>query len=55
VLLGTYHGLQIQDFVRAIVEDREPAVNGEEGRKAVELIMAIYQSGRTGQPVKLPL
>jgi UDP-N-acetyl-2-amino-2-deoxyglucuronate dehydrogenase len=52
---GLYHGLQIRDFVRAIREDREPAVTAEEGRKAVEIILAIYESGRTGQPVKLPL
>lgn len=52
---STYHALQIRDFVQAIVEDREPAVTAEEGRKAVETIMAIYESGRTGQPVKLPL
>ena len=51
----TYHGLQIRDFVQAILEDREPAVTAEEGRKAVEIITAIYQSGRTGQPVRLPL
>jgi len=51
----TYHGLQIQDFVRAVAEDRQPAVTAEEGRKAVEIIMAIYESGRTGQPVRLPL
>lgn len=51
----TCHALQIQDFAHAILEDREPAVNAVEGRKAVEIIMAIYQSGRTGQPVKLPL
>ena len=51
----TYHGLQIKDFVEAIIEDRDPAVTGVEGRKAVEIIMAIYESGRRGQPVKLPL
>jgi len=51
----SFHGLQIRDFVQAIVDDREPAVTAEEGRKAIEIIMAIYQSGRTGQPVRLPL
>ena len=51
----THHVLQIQDFLRAIVEDREPAVTGAEGRKAVEIILAIYQSARTGEPVRLPL
>jgi predicted dehydrogenase/imidazolonepropionase-like amidohydrolase len=48
-----YHLLQDQEFLRAVLEDREPAVNGEEGRKVVELISAIYQSGREGRSVLL--
>ncbi len=51
----TGHMLQIQDFVNAIIENREPLVNGEEGRKALEIIVAIYMSSRTGQPVKFPV
>jgi UDP-N-acetyl-2-amino-2-deoxyglucuronate dehydrogenase len=51
----SFHALQIQDFVHAIQEGREPAVTAEEGRKAVEIIQAIYQSNRTGKPVQLPL
>ncbi len=42
---------QIQDMVDAVREDREPLVSGEEGRKAVEIILAIYESARTGQEV----
>ena len=51
----SYHTIQIQDFLRAIIDRREPLVNGEEGRKSVELMLALYRSGRTGQPVRLPL
>jgi UDP-N-acetyl-2-amino-2-deoxyglucuronate dehydrogenase len=51
----THHVLQIKDFLQAIREGREPAVTGEEGRKAVEIILAIYRSARSGEPVKLPL
>lgn len=51
----TGHMLQIRDFVNAIIEDREPLVNGEEGRKALEIITAIYLSSRTGRPVKFPV
>jgi UDP-N-acetyl-2-amino-2-deoxyglucuronate dehydrogenase len=40
-----YHALQIQDFVQAILEDREPMVTGEAGRNAVALIEAIYARG----------
>jgi len=50
-----YHQLQWRDFLRAIVEDREPAVNGEEGRKTVELFTAIYRSQRDQRPVTFPL
>jgi predicted dehydrogenase len=49
-----FHALQIQDFLQAILEDREPAVTGEEGRKSLEIILAIYQASRTGLPVRLP-
>jgi len=50
-----FHRLQIQDFVRAVQEDREPAVTGAEARKALEIILAIYHSSRTGLPVRFPL
>ena len=46
-----YHKLQIQDFLQAILEDRRPLVDGVEGRKAVELIEAIYRSQRDHAPV----
>ena len=50
-----YHRLQDQDFLRAIVEDRDPMVTGVEGRKTVEIFTAIYRSQRDRQPVKFPL
>lgn len=50
-----YHRLQIGDFVGAVREGREPLVPGEEGRKTVELIEAIYRAGRTRSVVRLPL
>lgn len=49
------HMMLIQDLVEAINEDREPMIPGREARKAVELILAIYESELTGQPVDLPL
>lgn len=42
------HQRQFQDMIDAIREDREPAVNGEEGRRSLALIRAIYESSRTG-------
>jgi UDP-N-acetyl-2-amino-2-deoxyglucuronate dehydrogenase len=43
-LLGEAHKNQYVDFIQAIEGNREPAVNGEEGRKALELVSAIYRS-----------
>lgn len=50
-----YHRLQIEDFLTAILQDREPLVTGEEGRKAVELFEAIYRSQRDHAVVTFPL
>jgi len=49
-----YHALQIQDFLRAILDDRPPLVTGDDGRRVVALFHAIYQSDSTGRPIKLP-
>lgn len=49
----TWHRLQILDVVQSILEGREPLVSGHEGRKSVEIIRAIYESARTGAPVRL--
>jgi predicted dehydrogenase len=54
-IMTHYHKLQIRDFLRSILEDREPTVTGREGRKHVELFTAIYRSQRDGRPVKFPL
>ena len=43
------HRRQLADFVAAIREDRPPAVDGREGRKAVALICAAYESQQTGR------
>lgn len=50
-----YHFLQIQDFLQAIEENREPLVNGVEGRKSVELFTAIYRSQKQNAPIEFPL
>ncbi|HSD65410.1 MAG TPA: Gfo/Idh/MocA family oxidoreductase [Vicinamibacteria bacterium] len=50
-----YHRLQIQDFLRAVLEGREPLVSGVEGRKTVEIFTAIYRAQRDRRPVKFPL
>jgi len=52
---ATNHASLIKDFAQAILEDREPRVNGIEGRRSLELIRGIYESGRTQKPVEFPL
>ena len=48
------HRRQIQDFVRAIKEDRAPTLDGREGARSVALIEAIYKSARAnGKTVHL--
>jgi predicted dehydrogenase len=50
--INYYHALQIQDFLWAILDDRAPRVTGEDGRKVVALVQAIYQSNREGRPIR---
>ena len=47
------HTAQFQDFVKAIDAGTQPLIDGSEGRRSVELILAIYESAKTGQRVKL--
>ena len=47
-----YHMLQDHEFLRAVLDGRDPAVTGEEGRKVVAIIEAIYRSGSDGTPVR---
>jgi UDP-N-acetyl-2-amino-2-deoxyglucuronate dehydrogenase len=47
------HARQLSDFVRAIQTGRPPLVDGREGRRAVEVILAIYQSAASGRSVEL--
>jgi predicted dehydrogenase len=46
---------QVQDFARAIIDDREPAVTGWDGRQAVEMANAADLSAATGDSVRLPM
>ena len=51
--LVPYHTDQIQDFIEAIREGRDPSVTGKEARKSLAIVMAIYESSRTGQTIDL--
>jgi UDP-N-acetyl-2-amino-2-deoxyglucuronate dehydrogenase len=47
------HAAQIADLLAAIELGRPPAVTGADGRAALEIICAIYESARSGQPVRI--
>jgi predicted dehydrogenase len=47
------HRRQLQDVIDAIRTDRDPAVTGEEARKSLAIVRAIYESAETGREVTL--
>jgi len=47
--------MQHRDFLLAVAENREPLINGPEGRKTAEIFTAIYHSCKEKKPVKWPL
>ena len=49
---GEAHRLQLLDFADAVVEGRAPLVDGVSGRQSLELVLAIYESARTGDVVR---
>lgn len=52
---GYGHTPLYADMISAINQDRQPYVNAMEGKKALELVLAIYKSAAEGCSVKLPL
>ena len=52
---GYGHTPLYADMINAIQQDRQPYVNAMEGKKALELVLAIYKSAAEGCSVKLPL
>jgi len=54
-IYGNGHTPLYADMVEAIKNNREPYVPAEEGKSAMELVLAIYDSANTGNPVKFPL
>lgn len=44
---------QFEDFAEAIRDHREPLVSGEEGYRALEVVLGVYRSCRENSPVTL--
>ncbi len=50
--LGTeLHYQQVKDFTHAIIHSHKPQITAEDGRAALELVLAVYESAKTGKPV----
>lgn len=49
------HEGQVADVVTALNQGRRPAISGVDGRAAIELITAIYESGNEHRTIQLPL
>jgi predicted dehydrogenase len=47
------HAAQIADLLAAVDSGREPAVSGQSARETLEIVLAVYESSRTGRPVTL--
>lgn len=52
---GNGHTSMYADVIDAVNNDRAPYVDARAGRNALEMVLAIYKSQKTGQPVRLPL
>ena len=50
---SAYHRMQLADMIEAIEQDRDPAVTGEDGYRAVRLIETIYRSSKEGREIRL--
>lgn len=45
----------VEEFIQSILEDRTPAITGKDALRALEVVLAAYQSSATGEEVSLPL
>lgn len=52
---GNGHTSLYEDVIDSIVNHRKPYIDAEAGKNALEIVLAIYKSQSTGEPVGLPL
>ena len=52
---GNSRMLLLDDFARAVTAGQRPAITGEDGRAAIEIVLAAYQSADRGGTVTLPM
>jgi len=51
---GFGHSALYANYLEAVETGKEPLVTGEAGRKAIDIVLAIYKSMKDGKPVDLP-
>ena len=49
------HNRNIHDFLNAVVQGRDPLINGAEARKAIEFMVGCYRAAITHEPTVLPI
>lgn len=54
-IYGFGHKPLYADMIDAIRNKRKPYIDAEAGRRAIELVLAIYKSAAEGKPVQIPL
>ena len=54
-IYGFGHTPLYANVIEAINEGIDPAITAEDGKKAMEMVLAIYKSAAEGRPVKFPL
>lgn len=52
---GFGHTPLYEDLANAIRNKSKPYISGEDGKRAVEIILAIYKSAKERKPVKIPI
>ena len=52
---GNGHTSLFADMIEAIQKNRKPYVDGYAGRRALELVLAIYKSQKEGRAIRFPL
>ena len=52
---GFGHTKLYKDMIEAITNNRQPYVDGEAGKRALELVLGIYRAAATCQSVKFPI
>ncbi len=52
---GDSHTLVYENVIESILENKKPFISGEDGRSALEIVLAIYKSHKLQAPINLPL